>query len=130
MRTLATQMRLRRLLRTQADYQQRLLAEAQGGPLASAASARLLQLLADVRASWARESQGVDLAGLRGYVARSLATMQAAAAAMTRPGADPRSLGAEFRDAGLPLVFFLRGLEDSAAPAFAELTGEALPRSA
>jgi hypothetical protein len=130
MRTLATQMRLRRLLRTQADYQQRLLREERPGPLAAAASARLLRLLAEVRATWEHEARGMDLAGLRGHVHRSLAAMQAAAAALAAPGADVTRLGVEFREAGVPLVFFLRGLDDSEAPVLAELAGRDLPRSA
>jgi hypothetical protein len=127
MRTLATQMRLRRLLRTQAEYQERLLREGVGGPLAGAASARLLQLLQDVRGTWARESHGVDLAGLRSHVLRSFAAMDAAAAALGRPGADVARLGAELRDAGVPLVLFLRGLDDSDAPVLAELAGRMAP---
>jgi len=132
MRTLATQMRLRRLLRVQAEYQQRLLTEGPVGPLAAAASARLLQLLQDVRTTWARESQGVDLAGLRPHVQRSLAAMEAAAAALEHPGADVSRRGADLRDAGVPLVFFLRGLDDSGDPVLAELAGRGatLPRSA
>ena len=132
MRTLATQMRLRRLLRAQLEYQQRLLTEGSAGQVAAAASARLLQLVQDVRGTWARESQGVDLAGLRSYVQRSLAAMEAAAAALAQPGADVSRLGADLRDAGVPLVFFLRGLDDSDAPVFAELAGQAsvLPRTA
>ncbi len=130
MRTLATQMRLRRLLRTQAEYHRRLLQEERWAPLATAASSRLLQQLEEVRTSWNRESQGLELAGLRAYVSRSLAAMQAAAGALARPGADVAGLGAGFREVGLPLVFFLRGLDDSEAPVLAELTGQALPRSA
>jgi hypothetical protein len=130
MRTLATQMRLRRLLRAQAEYHQRLVTEGAVGPLAAAASARLRQLLQDVRTTWARESQGAELAGLRSYVQRSFAAMEAAAAALARPGADVHRLGAELRDAGVPLVFFLRGLDDSEAPVLAELAGRSLRRSA
>jgi hypothetical protein len=130
MRTLATQMRLRRLLRVQAEYQQRLLTEDAVRPLAAAASARLLQLLQDVRTTWTRESDGVELAGLRSYVQRSFAAMDAAAAALPRPGADVARLGAELRDSGVPLVFFLRGLDDSEAPVVAELAGSSLRRSA
>lgn len=130
MRTLATQMRLRRLLRAQADYQRRLAVEREARPLAIAASARLLQLLQDVRNTWERESQGADLAGVRPYVQRTFAAMQASAAAIARPGADVRRLGAELREAGVPLVFFLRGLDDSAAPVLAELAGRGLARSA
>lgn len=132
MRTLATQMRLRRLLRAQLEYQQRLLSEGTVGPVASAASSRLLQLLQDVRGTWARESHGVDLGGLRPYVQRSLAAMEAAAAALAQPGADVSRLGADLREAGVPLVFFLRGLDDSDALVLAELAGRAaaLPRTA
>jgi len=130
MRTLATQMRLRRLLRAHAEYHERLVTERLTGGLAAAASARLLQLLQDVRVTWARESQGVELAGLRTHVQRSFAAMEAAAAALARPGADVARLGAELRDVGVPLVFFLRGLDDSEAPVLAELAGRALPRSA
>jgi hypothetical protein len=130
MRTLATQMRLRRLLRVQAEYQRRFALEGSTGPLAAAASARLLRLLHDVRASWAGESNGVELADLRAYVHRSFATMEAAAASLAQPGADVGHLCAEVREAGVPLVFFLRGLDDSAPPVLAELGGQPLPRSA
>ena len=130
MRTLATQLRLRRLLRTQAEYHRRLQQAGPVGSLAEAASARLLQLVRDVRSAWARESGGQALTGLHGYVARSLAAMEGAAAAMRYPGADLPRLNAEFRDAGLPLVFFLRGLDDSESPALAELIGQPLAQSA
>ena len=130
MRTLATQMRLRRLLRTQAEYQRRLVGEALPGPLAAAAAARLLQLLSEVRATWEREAQGLDVPGLRSHVSRSLAAMQAAAAGLDRPAADAERLGAELREVGVPLVFFLRGLDDSEAPVLAELAGRELSRTA
>jgi hypothetical protein len=39
-------------------------------------------------------------------------------------------LGAELREAGVPLVFCLRGLDDSDAPVVAELAGTPLARSA
>jgi hypothetical protein len=130
MRTLTTQMRLRRLLRTQADYHRRLLGDGTAGALASAASARLLELLRDVRSAWASESGELVVTGLQGYVTRSLAVMAASSAGIARPGADLARLSAEFRDAGLPLVFFLRGLDDSDAPVVAELTGHVLARSA
>jgi len=130
MRTLTTQLRLRRLLRTQADYHRRLLDDGKGGPLATAASARLLELLGDVRSAWQRESGELILTDLHGYVTRSLAVMGASAAAIARPGADLPRLNAEFRDAGLPLVFFLRGLDDSDAPVVAELAGQSLARTA
>lgn len=123
-------MRLRRLLRVHEEYQRRLLTETPVRPLAIAASSRLLQLLQDVRATWNRESEGFELSGLRVYVNRSLAAMQAAAAAMARPNADLRSLGIEFREAGLPLVFFLRGLDDAEGSLLTDLATRTLPRSA
>jgi hypothetical protein len=56
--------------------------------------------------------------------------MEAAAAGFERPGADLAGLSEQFRAAGVPLVFFLRGLDDSSDPVLAELTGAALERSA
>ncbi|HKF79130.1 MAG TPA: hypothetical protein VKF59_23505 [Candidatus Dormibacteraeota bacterium] len=130
MRTLTTQMRLRRLLRAQAEYQQRLRGEGPVSTLAAAGSGRLLHLLADVRAAWGREGEGLAVPDLRAHVSRSLAAMGAAAAAMAVPGADLARLDAEFRDVGLPLLFFLRGLDDSEAAVLAELGGRSLLRSA
>lgn len=130
MRTLQSQMRARRALRLEAEYLRRLAAEGAGPDLARSAAARLLHVLQDVRAAWNQESAGADLAGLRGHVSRSLSVMEAAAAGLERPGADLADLSAQFRDAGVPLVFFLRGLDDSSEPVLAELTGSVLQRSA
>jgi hypothetical protein len=106
-------MRLRRLLRAQAECFHRLEVAGPNRALTRAASARLLQLVDDVGLTWTREAEGVELAGLGRYVRRSLAAMRVAAAQMTAPGADLRRLDTELRDTGLPLVFFLRGLEGS-----------------
>ncbi|HZV50791.1 MAG TPA: hypothetical protein VFD49_13605 [Candidatus Dormibacteraeota bacterium] len=127
MRTLATQMRLRRALRVQAEYQRRLARE---GPasLSQAASTRLLQLLREVRVGWDAEAQ--PPAPVRAFVSRSLAAMEAAAAAMARPGADLADLGSEFRETGMALVLFLRGLDEAPPAVLAELVGEPLTRSA
>jgi hypothetical protein len=130
MRTLQTQMRVRRALRVEAEYHRRLLAEGQEPELARAASARLLQVLRDVRAAWAQESAGADLSGLRGHISRWLSAMEAAAAGLERPGADLADLSERFWDAGVPLALFLRGLDDSSGPVLAELAGPALERSA
>lgn len=130
MRTLQTQVRLRRLLRVQAEYERRWLEEAGGCQLAEAAATRLLQLLRDVRASWAQESASLELPGLRGHVSRSLAAMEAAAAGLVGPGADVAALGERFREAGLPLVFFLRGLDEAGEPVLADLGRPVLQRSA
>lgn len=129
MRTLATQMRLRRLLRTQVEYAERLIRPGQTD-LPAAVAARLVQLVQEVRSTWERESGGMELGGLRGHVQRSLAAMEGAAAGMGKPGADLGRLGAEVRDVGLPLVFFLRGLDESQDPVLAELAGQPLRRTA
>src|SRR5262249_57775882 len=103
MRPLTTHLRPRRLLRTQADYPRRLLDDGKGGSLATAASARLLELLGDVRSAWQRESGELILTDLHGYVTRSLAGMGASAAALAPPGADLPRLNAQFPAAPLPL---------------------------
>jgi hypothetical protein len=130
MRTLQTQMRVRRALRVEAEYQRRLAAEGWNADLARAAAARLLHVLQDVRVAWNQESSAADLSGLRSHVSRWLSAMEAAAAGLERPGADLMDLSAQFRDAGVPLVFFLRGLDDSSEPVLAELAGGVLQRSA
>jgi hypothetical protein len=123
-------MRVRRALRTEAEYVRRLLTEGQEPELAQAASARLLQVLRDVRAAWAHESAGVDLGALRTHVSRWLAAMEGAAAGLAQPGADVALLSERFSEAGVPLIVFLRGLDDSSAHVLAELAGPALARSA
>lgn len=130
MRTLQTQMRVRRALRVETEYRRRLSSEGYSADLARAGAARLLHVLRDVRAAWSHESAGSDLSGLRGHVSRWLSAMEAAAAGLERPGADLAGLSEQFRDAGVPLVFFLRGLDDSSDPVLAELTGSLLERSA
>ena len=120
MRTLATQVKLRRLVRAFAEARVRL-AEApferrQVGPVVD----RLLELAADVRESWRRE------AGLRsleapaetplepvwsGYVAGALRTAELAIAGLQQAGADLELLRSDFETAALPLEVFLRGLD-------------------
>jgi len=95
------------------QVRRRLAAEAGGDRrrLAAAAAGRLLGLLQEVRQAWAADSAGAQLGSLRAHVSRSLAAMEASAAALDRPGADVSALNRDFREAGVPLVFFLRGLE-------------------
>jgi hypothetical protein len=127
MRTLATQMRVRRALRVQAQYQERLATEGSGS-LAQAASTRLLQLLRAVRMGWNREAPMP--APVHAFVSRSIAAMEEAAAAMARPGADLARLGSQFRETGVALMLFLRGLDEASPAVLAELLGESLSRSA
>ena len=117
MRTLGTQVRLKRLLRIHADYLQRLAVEgAAPAPVAAAAATRLLEVIGDVRAAWAADLRAAapgEQAALRRHVSRALSSLEASAAALGRPGADARRLAADFRETAVPLVFFLRGLEET-----------------
>src|SRR5438046_3263669 len=102
MRTLAIQVRLRRLLRVEAEVAGRLAAEPENRDLAAAAVGRLLDICAGIREGWAQESAagpaGDELAALRHAVARSLSTIEAAIAEMQLAGADIGRLSAEVRN--------------------------------
>lgn len=130
MRTLQSQMRLRRLLRAEADFRLRRPA-APEPELLEAARRRLLGLAADLRSTWAKESAaGWVPAPLGRYVARSLTGIEVALAALDRPGADLGGLEAEFQEAALPLLLCLRGLEDLGSSPLGELLAPELLRSA
>jgi hypothetical protein len=124
MRTLATQVRLRRLIRVHGEYMERLAAAPSDGELAQLARARLAQLTDDVRRAWLADLAAAEPAPeqslLDRHVARSVKAIDSVLAELTRPAGDRDWLRERFREAAVPLVFFLRGLED--APA--ELVGE------
>jgi len=121
MRTLATQVRLRRLIRVHGEYTERLAAAPADGELAQLARARLLQLAEDVRRSWrsdlaaAGDASVAEHAVMDRHVERSLKAIESVVAEVTRPAGDRQWLGERFKDAALPLVFFLRGLEEAPA---------------
>ncbi len=126
MRTLATQVRLRRLIRVHGEYMERLAVTPADGELAKLARTRLLQLADDVRRSWrgdlaaAGDGALAERAPMDRHVERSLKAVEAVVAEVARPAGDREWLRERFKDAALPLVFFLRGLEG--APA--ELVGD------
>ncbi len=126
MRTLATQVRLRRLIRVHGEYIERLAAAPSDGELAQLARARLAQLTDDVRRAWLADlaAAGDDALAesqvLDRHVAKALKALDAVLIEVTRPAGDRDWLRERFREAAIPLVFFLRGLED--APS--ELVGE------
>ena len=126
MRTLATQMMLRRLIRVHGEYVRRLKAEPLERELPEALRARLLELVGTVRQAWARESAAAGPAGtelLDRHVRRSLIAVEAAVAVIGASIQDLQRIEAEFNQAALPLVFFLRGLDGSPqSPALAELS--------
>ena len=116
MRTLATQVRLRRLIRTFAEVVDRLLTEPADRSLASGGVSRLQGLAEDVREAWDSElAAGRPEQALERYVDQSLRTAELAIAGLGQAGADLGLLRADFELAALPLEVFLRGLD--AAPA-------------
>jgi hypothetical protein len=114
MRTLGTQVRLRRLIRVHGELVARLLAEPENRELAAASVSRLLTICRDVRELWSSESApGPEDAAVRRHVTRALTAVEVAIAELEAPGADVARLAAEFQDAAVPLVYMLRGLEDA-----------------
>jgi hypothetical protein len=132
MHTLVTQMRLRRLLRLHAVEVDRIRHGTTNRRLRSAAVRRLLDAAANVRAGWTAEAAsgaprasgasgasggrstgGASLAGLQRHVHRSLLAAEAAIGSLEHVGADLDRETAEFREATVPLLFFLRGLEQA-----------------
>lgn len=116
MRTLSTQVKLRRLIRLFSEAVDRLLSEPAERQMASAVGARLLELATQVREAWERESFAGPLpAPLGRYVRDQLRTLELAIAGLPQTGADLDLLRRDFEGAALPLEVFLRGLD--AAPA-------------
>jgi hypothetical protein len=112
MRTLGTQVRLRRLDRAFSEALDRLLSEPAEREMAGLISAKLLELAGDVRDVWKRESaQARPAEALDGYVKEALRTAEFAIAALPQTGADLELLGRDFEGAVLPLEVFLRGLD-------------------
>jgi hypothetical protein len=112
MRTLETQVKLRRLIRNVADAQDRLESEPVERLLAGVVVDRLLELAQDVRQAWRRESRAGRLdPALEGYAASALRTVDLAIAGMGQAGADLDLLRADLDGAALPLEVFLRGLD-------------------
>jgi hypothetical protein len=112
MRTLATQVRLRRLIRTFAESFDRLSSEPLERRLVGSVVDRLLELSGGVRESWRRESVIQPLeAALEHYVGESLRSVELAIAGLGQAGADLELLRGDFEAAALPLEVFLRGLD-------------------
>lgn len=108
MRTLATQVKLRRLIRAFGDAQSRLSSEPLGLRVAGSIVDRLLELSADVQESWRRE---LVARPLERYVQESLRTIDFAITGLGQAGADLELLRSDFETAALPLEVFLRGLD-------------------
>jgi hypothetical protein len=112
MRTLATQVRLRRLLRSFTEAVDRLLSEPSERRLADSVAARLQELTGQVRESWARERLAGRLSeSIDRYVEDSLRTMELVIAGLPQAGADLELLRQDFEVVALPLEIFMRGLD-------------------
>ena len=114
MRSLQTQVRLRRVLRVYTEYAERLAETPGDSGLAGAARNRLLELTGSLHEAWAEDSASVQLPAIRRHVTRMLAAIDQAVASLGRPGADPRRLAGELQESALPLLLTLRGMEDVA----------------
>jgi hypothetical protein len=114
MRSLETQVRLRRLLRVYTDYAERLATAPGDSALAEAARARLLELAGLVHEAWAKDSATVAVPAIRRHVTRTLAAVDQAIASLGVVGASPRRLAGDLQEAALPLLLMLRGMEEVA----------------
>jgi hypothetical protein len=112
MRTLSTQVRLRRLIRSFDEAVNRLLSDPHERLAAGTIAARLLELAAEVRDAWRRENAAGPLPKpLERYVRDALRTIDLAIAGVQQAGADLELLRQDFDEAALPLEIFMRGLD-------------------
>ena len=112
MRTLATQVKLRRLVRSFTEAVGRLESEPRQQRLVGPLVDRLLELAADVVQSWRHEAASGRLEPvLADYVSESLRSAELAIAGLRQAGADLELLRGDFESAALPLEVFLRGLD-------------------
>ena len=112
MRTLATQVKLRRLLRTSAEAWNRLASDPLELARAGSTVDRLLALSAEVREAWKHEVEAESLdEPLERYVRESLRSAELAITGLQQAGANIELLRADFEAAALPLEVFLRGVD-------------------
>jgi hypothetical protein len=114
MRSLQTQVRLRRLLRVYIEYSGRLADSPGDTRLALAARSKLLQLAEQLHDAWAEDSATVAVPALRRHVTRTLAAVDSAIASVGLPSSNPRGLAEDLQEAALSLLLMLRGMEDVA----------------
>lgn len=112
MRTLSTQVRLRRLIRSTSEAFTRLRWEPTERRMAGSIVDRLQGLAAEVRDAWAEESRGRRPGeALDAFVAESMRAAELALAGIAQDGSDLELLHQDFERAALPLEVFLRGLD-------------------
>ena len=116
MRTLSTQVKLRRLVRSTSDAFSRLRWQPAERSLAGSMADRLLELAAEVRESWAQEAvSGRPGEALSAFVAESMRMAELAISGMAQEGSDLGLLQQDFDRAAQPLEVFLRGLDPEPA---------------
>jgi hypothetical protein len=112
MRTLSTQVKLRRLIRSTSEAFSRLRWEPAERRMAGSIVDRLLALAAEVRESWGQDAvSGRPEEPLTVFVAESLRTVELAIAGIAQDGSDLELLRQDFTRAAVPLEIFLRGLD-------------------
>jgi hypothetical protein len=112
MRTLSTQVKLRRLIRSTSEAFSRLRWQPAERGTTSTIVDRLLELAAEVRDSWAQEAvSGRPGEALSAFVAESIRTIELAINGAAQAGSDVELLRQDFERAALPLEVFLRGLD-------------------
>jgi hypothetical protein len=112
MRTLSTQVRLRRLIRSFDEAVNRLVSEPYERQVAGSVVARLQELAAEAREAWRRENAANPLQRpLERYVREALRTIELAIAGLEQAGSDLELLRSDFEEAALPLEVFMRGLD-------------------
>ena len=115
MRTLSTQVRLRRLIRAFGEAQMRL-SDTPDRAVLNTQVDRLQALAGDVHHSWRRERlAGRPALALEAFVMESLRTVELAIAGLAQEGSDHQLLMQDFDGAALPLEVFLRGLDGEPA---------------
>lgn len=116
MRTLSTQVKLRRLVRSSSEAFDRLRWQPSERRLTGPLVARLMRLADDVRESWQLESEsGRPGEPFDAFVSATLRTAELALAGIAQEGADLDLLRQDFEGAALPLEVFLRGLDGEPA---------------
>ncbi len=112
MRTLSTQVKLRRLIRSTSEAFSRLRWQPAERRMVGSIVDRLLGLSAEVRESWAQDAvSGRPEEALSAFVAESLRTVELAIAGIAQDGSDLELLHQDFERAAVPLEVFLRGLD-------------------
>src|SRR5438093_10498632 len=110
MRTLATQVKLRRLIRAFGVAQIRLMSEPTDRQIVGSTVDRLLELAGDLRESWRRENALRPLAApLERYVKQSLRTAELAVAGLRQAGAEREPVASVFESYAAPAAGLLRG---------------------